>query len=297
MESQIRDQVDEAYQASNLENFLTSFTDATAFSARGIGVDYGSTPTGFMAGIAANVAAAGSDDVFEDGRPTAGLAANLALMVGLNLKKLDLPKWSIYANGFYRSGSTDDLEGSITSAGAHVQYRIIDAADTKGGSKAVQWLGLNLTSGIELTRWSLNSKPDGIPTDLDVVGSGDSAQVVLNSIGNFDLTSTATTIPIEATTGFRIAVLMSVYFGVGTDISVGKSTLDASLSGQLTAQGQNQNLGTVTLDADGEGDASPAAIRGLVGVQANITALKIFAQANLSAIPAASIAFGVRFVL
>ncbi len=297
MEDQVRDQVDEAYQASDLKGFLQSFTDATSFSARGIGVDYGSTPEGFMAGIAANVAAAGSDDVFEDGRPTSGLAANLALMVGFNGKKLDLPKWSVYVNGFYRSGSTDDLEGNITSAGAHVQYRIIDAADTKGGSKAVQWLGLNLTSGIELTRWSLNTKPSGIPTDLDIAGAGNNASLVLSSIGNFDLTSTATTIPLEATTGFRIAVLMSVYFGVGTDISVGKSTLDADLSGQFVAEGQTQSLGTVNLTADGEGDASPAAIRGLVGVQANITALKIFAQANLSAIPAASIAFGVRFVL
>lgn len=293
---QVRGEVDEAYQASNIKGFLKSFTDATAFSARGIGVDYASVPTGFMAGIAANVAAAGDDEVFDDGRPTAGLAANLAVMVGLNLKKWDLPKWSLYANGFYRKGSTDELRGGITSAGAHVQYRLIDAADTDGASKAVRWIGLSVTSGIELTRWNLETKSGGIETDLDVIGTGENADVVLNSVGQFDLTSTATTIPIEVTTGLRLAVLATVYAGVGTDITVGKSTVDAGLSGQLTAR-DDRDLGTVTISGDGEGSASPAAFRALVGAQLNLTALKIFAQANVSAVPAASIAFGLRFVL
>ncbi len=293
---QVREDVDRAYQASNLKSFLRSFTDATAFSARGIGVDYGSVPTGFMAGIAANVAAAGDDDVFEDGRPTAGLAANVAVMLGLNLKNWDLPKWSFYVNGFYRKGSTDQLTGGITSAGAHVQYRIIEAANTDGASKAVRWLGLTLTSGIEFTRWNLETKPDGVETDVDIIGSGANADLVVSSTGRFDLTSTATTVPIEVTTGFRLAVLASVYFGVGTDLSVGESTVDAGLSGTITTN-DNRDLGTVAVNGSGDGSASPAALRALVGAQLNLTALKIFAQANLSAVPAASIAFGLRFVL
>ncbi len=295
LSAQVKAGVEEAYQTNNVEGFLQDFTDATAFSTRGIGVDYGSTPRSVMFGFAANVAAAGDKTVFDEAHPTAGLAANLAVMVGLNLDRWKLPRWSLYANGFYRKGSTDQLKGDITSLGAHVQYRVIPAQAGGGGATVVRWLGLNVTSGAELTKWNLRTQSAGIDTDVAIAGNAQSGQVVLNSTGKFDLTSTAVTVPVELTTAIQIAVLASVYAGVGVDFTAGKSTVAASLAGTLN-ESTHPDLGTVAITADGTGNASPAAPRALVGVQFNLTALRIFAQANLSATPAASVAFGIRLV-
>jgi hypothetical protein len=294
--AQIKEQVDGAYQTANVDGFLRAFTDATSFSARGIGVDYASAPTGFLVGIAANVAAAGNGDVRNEDHPTAGLAANLAIMAGLNLKGSGLPKWTLFANGFYRGGAADRLDGTIISAGAHVQYRLVDPTSTQGTTgSAVRWLGLSLTTGIEYTRWNLGLGSDTLDTDLDV-GEGAAAQTLaLASAGRFDLRSNAVTIPFEATTGLRIAVLASVYIGAGIDLTRGNSTVEANLNGTLRTS-DNRDVGTVAITGNGDNTGSPGSARILAGAQLNLANFKIFVQASASATPAASVAFGLRFV-
>lgn len=74
--AQIRSRVDDIYQTANIDDFLEAFTDATSFSARGIGADYASAPRGFIAALAANISAAGDEDIRSEERPTAGVAAN-----------------------------------------------------------------------------------------------------------------------------------------------------------------------------------------------------------------------------
>ena len=293
--AQIKADVDDSYNTGNVDGFLRSFSDATSFSARGIGVDYASTPVGFLVGFAVNVAAAGNTDITDNDAPTAGIAANLAVMAGLNLTKWDLPKWTVFANGFYQSAETDELDGNILSLGGHLQYRLIDPTKHSGGGSAVRWLGISLTSGFEFTRWKLGVAGASLDTELDVGGSGGSATLNLSQTGRYDLKTTAITVPFEASTGFRIALLLSVYGGVGIDLTGGKSTLDTNLDGTITTQ-DNQNVGTVQVVADGENTGSPATGRVFAGAQLNLWKLKLFVQANASQTPAASVALGFRIV-
>lgn len=65
--AQVKAEIDDAYQTSNIDSFLSDFVDATSFSARGIGVDYASLPKGFVAGFAVNLAAAGDQPVEAEG--------------------------------------------------------------------------------------------------------------------------------------------------------------------------------------------------------------------------------------
>ncbi|MCW5806910.1 MAG: hypothetical protein KIT31_31415 [Deltaproteobacteria bacterium] len=296
MAAQIKEQIDSIYQTGNVDGFLRAFTDATSFSARGIGVDYASAPTGFLVGIAANVAAAGNGDLRGEERPTAGLAANLAIMAGLNLKPWGLPKWTVFGNGFYRGGAAARLDGTITSAGAHVMYRIAEPTSTEGATgSAVRWLGLSLTTGIEYTRWQLGLGGDSIDTNLDVGEGSAATTLALAASGRFDLRSNAVTIPIEATTGLRIAVLASVYVGAGIDLTRGNSTVEANLNGTLLTS-DNRDVGTVAITGNGDNTGSPGSARLIAGAQLNLANLKLFVQASASATPAASVAFGLRFV-
>ena len=98
----IKGKVDDAYQTNNVQGFLRSFTDATGFSQRGLGVDYVSVPGSFIIGIAANAAVATDKLVTSSDRPTSGGAAvNFGAMIGSNLGGFGLPRWTIYGNGFY----------------------------------------------------------------------------------------------------------------------------------------------------------------------------------------------------
>ena len=120
---------------------------------------------------------------------------------------------------------------------------------------------------------------------------GVSDPLTLTSMGKFDLSSTAGTIPIELTTGLRIALLVSIYAGVGFDITGGKSTVDGDLTGTMTTPDKT-NIGTVHITETGSNTSSPGQFRGLAGVQVNLWKVKVYAQANVSQIPAASL--GVR---
>ena len=295
LQMRIKDQVDTAYDTANVNKFLRSFGDATTFAQRGIGVDYMSLPGSFMLGVGAQVGIASSDELTLDSRPTAGGGAvNASIMIGYNLKEQGAPRWTLFANGFYEKGDTDQLNGNIATGGFHIQYRLAEPQVDEGvGAAIVRWGGLDLTTGIEFTRWSFGANQT-ITQQYQVQGVSD--PLTLTSMGRFDLSSTAGTIPIELTTGLRIALLVSIYAGVGFDITGGKSTVDADLNGTMTTPDKT-NIGNVHITETGSNTSSPGQLRGLAGVQINLWKLKVYGQANVSQIPAASLGFGVRLVL
>src|SRR3954469_57226 len=58
----IQTRINDAYDTNNVDGFLRSFTDATAFSMRGLGVDYMSMPKNLILGVGANFAVSASGD-------------------------------------------------------------------------------------------------------------------------------------------------------------------------------------------------------------------------------------------
>lgn len=294
--TQIQDQVNAAYDANNVDGFIRSFADATGFSTRGLGVDYVSMPSNLILGIGANFAVAASGDFNGAQRPTSGLAANIGFMAGYNLANQGAPRWTVFANGFYRNASLNSLRGGIATAGLHAQYRLIQPQQDAGvTTQALRWIGLDLTSGLEFTRWSLGVDRD-ITTDFSVDGTNGSEALTLQSTGTFDLSSTALTLPVEVTTGIRIALLVSVYVGAGVDFTASSGSLTTNLTGTLLTSDQ-KNIGTTTLTGGGSNSGSPVAERVLAGAQLNLWKLKVYVQLNASATPAASLGAGIRGVL
>ena len=294
--SRMQSAINDAYGATNVDGFIRSFADATAFSMRGLGVDYASDPNSLVLGVGVNFAVAASEQVNATERPTAGLTPNIGFMAGLNLAGQGAPRWTIFGNGFYRNGSTEDLRGGILSAGLHVQYRLVNPQKDVGiETKALRWIGIDLTGGLELTRWTLHVD-DQITTEFGVTGTNGNASLVLDSTGTFNLSSTAITVPVEVSTGVRIALLVSIYVGAGVDFTAGKGSLDTNLAGTLfTSDGRP--VGTTTITGGGDENASPFAARILAGVQINLSKIKLYTQVNGSATPAASVGFGIRGVL
>jgi hypothetical protein len=293
---QMQGAINEAYGANNVDGFLRSFADATAFSMRGLGIDYASDPSSIVVGVGANFAVAASDQVTARDRPTAGLGANLAFMGGYNLASQGAPRWTLFGNGFYRKGSTTSLRGGILSAAAHVQYRFTNPQpDDRTTTKVLRWTGIDITAGLEFTRWSLGVADD-IATELHIGGPGGNARIILDSTGTFDLHSTATTVPLELSTGVRIALLVSMYIGVAADLTIGSGRLTADLDGTIYAS-DGRVIGTSAIAGGGDASASVFAPRMLAGAQLNLWKLKLYTQVNASTTPAASLGFGIRGVL
>jgi hypothetical protein len=292
--SRIQTRINDAYDTNNVDGFLRSFTDATAFSMRGLGVDYVSMPKNLMLGVGVNFAVAASGDFNAEERPTAGLAPNIGFMAGLNLSEYGSPRWTLFGNGFYRTGSTRSLRGGITSAGLHAQYRVVLPQEDAGAATVLRWTGIDVTSGFEFTRWSLGVDDD-ITTSFAVDGSSGSARLVLDSTGTFDVRSTAMTIPVDVTTGMRIALLVSLYVGAGIDLTASTGKLTTSLDGNLLTDDM-RSVGTATMTGNGDNSGTPFSGRVLAGVQLNLWKLKIYTQVNASP-NAANVGAGIRGVL
>jgi hypothetical protein len=305
LEGKLETKIAEVYNAARVEEYLRAFSNATSFSNRGIGVDYASNGKSLTIGVAGNVALSATDlDINQDANeyPVGGVAPNLTIMAGLNLSRWNLPKLTLFANGFYRKASLNQLDGSIANLGVHAQYKVLGKPTTGKKSLLLQWGGLDLTAGAEYTKWSLGIG-DTFTSDFPLEGSGGTTTVTAtaDTSGRFDLTSSALVFPIEATTSLRFLYVLSVFGGVGFDVQSGSSTADASLEATMTVPdengGQDIELGTATVTANGEAGPSVGRLRALAGLQVNFWKLKLFFQGNLIPLDTASVAFGLRFVL
>ena len=157
----------------------------------------------------------------------------------------------------------------------------------------MQWIGLDLTSGLELTRWSLGAaKP--ITTKFTLHGSQGSRNLTLVSTGVLSLVADTLTIAVEVSSGFRLGAL-AVYAGGGIDFSVGSSTLGATLDGDMSITQDGTDVGHVDIAASGSNTPTPVNLRGFGGLQLDVPYVSLFVQADATpSAVAASLGLRVR---
>ncbi len=299
-QTSLNDKLSDAFDTFRPKEYLRAVSDAVAFSNRGIGVDYASGSKRFEVGVAGNVSLALGDQglgEIDADRPVAGVAPNFSLMVGWNLEEFGYPAVTVFGNGFHHSADIGDFNGSATNAGAHAQVRLFR---NRGGGNLRKlvflWGGVDITSGIEYTRLSLSLQNE-IDTKLPIDGNMP-LDVLLTSRGKYDLTATALTLPIEATTSVRAFYFFWLYGGVGADLQLGGSSVDAQLDGTMVATDPNTQqeveVGTATVQVSEDSGPSIGKLRFLAGLQAEVLFAKVFVQANLLPDRGAGVAFGVR---
>lgn len=300
LERQLTDELQSAFDILRLPNFLQAFSDAASFSNRGIGVDYAANTKGLIVGVAGAVGVGVSDSIENEAadQPAAGVAPNISIMLGMNMQKLlEQPQLTLFVNGFHRKGSYEQLDASITSVGAHAQYKLLRNRDRTNANLVFLWGGIDLTGGLEYSRLGL-SLSDTLETEMGVEGDQGQALVTMRSQGRYDMTASALTVPLEVTTNVRVLYLVSLYGGAGFDLQLGGSDLEANLDGTLIGNdpqdGSETILGTGSVRISESNGPSTGRVRGLLGVQLNIWRLKTFVQLNAMPARAASVAFGAR---
>ena len=295
LQAQLESQVAEAFNVAQPKEYLRALADAQAFSNSGLGVDYASNPTLFSAGLAAKFAVATGDEglgeYYED-RPVAGVAPNISLMAGLNLGLIGIDWLTLYANYFRQGQKIEQLDGYLQNFGFHAQVKFFrpegDAAEY-----VFQWGGLDLTLGYEWSRLKTElsetldtTTPLAGDTVDPTTGEPIEADAVFSGIGTFNITTTASNIPFELTTNFRLLYFATLFFGLGYDVYLGDGEMEIDLTGDLTATNplddSEVDLGTASVVVTDTGEPSSGVFRLILGLQANISIVKVFVQANIA---------------
>lgn len=306
IEAQLATEVKRAFNAATPrapQEYLRSLADAQAFSNKGLGVDYASSPESFVLGAAVGVSLSlgdrGLGEIDAD-QPVAGVAPNMTVMAGLNFDMIGLPWLTVYGNFFYLDYQYEQLTAEVRNFGLHAQLSIFkpegDALEL-----LFQWGGFLITTGFEWSYLGLTLQ-DELETELPLQGAIASLDAKLISTGTFRIQTTANMIPIELTTAIRFLYIAGLYIGVGFDAQLGDAEMSIELQGNMTAthptDGSTIDLGTLeikAIDSTAEtGKPSEMRIRFLAGAQVNLSVVKLFVQVNLVPELAVSAAAGLR---
>jgi hypothetical protein len=284
------DKFNALFQTANLPALLSSFASTTGIADRGLGVSYAVTSNQMMVGIVANGAIPTSAVLSSNDNVIGGFVFNFAVMAGANLGRWNLPRWTVFVNGFYAQAGYHELEGHLTTGGAHLQYHALDGTH----SGPVRWTGVDITTGLELAKWTISTSRNSLPINFTVNNpAGDSEHLTFNAMGVMNVEANSLAVPIEVTTGVRLGGLLTFYGGGGIDLTQATATIDVQLDGQLIIRDNQEYVGDAHVSASGQASPGSVTVHGLLGLQLDVPHANIYAQGIVTP-DDEGVAFGVR---
>jgi hypothetical protein len=281
--------------------YTDAMSNAAVMTGKGLGVDYASDMELFMVGARVGVGVDVGDQSFGDliggdidAEQISGFGAGVALAGGLNLGMFDwsdedpeaLFKWSdmnLFFNLFKYSHDKDEISADITNFGVHLQYKLMDA--TTFVPFVFTWTGVQITTGYEYSSFNVGVNYTLTENFEDTVDIGGSRSVTSSFEGTAGVNAEVTThsIPIEVSTGMQLLYFMTLYGGLGTDISFGSASVNASVDGTVDAAVGGAGItgnagGTAALDLGVDGGPDAFLFRSFVGFQLNAWIAKLNIQ-------------------
>lgn len=281
--------------------YTDAMANAAVISGKGLGVDYASDMELFMVGARVGVGLDVGNNTFSDvtsgdldAEQISGFGAGVALAGGLNLGMFDWSeedpeawfKWSnmnLFFNIFKYDYNKDDITAETTTFGIHLQYKLIEA--TTYIPFVFTWTGVQITTGYEYSNLNVGvakSLTESYTDSVAISGLG-SRDVSASFTGDAGITVDVTThsIPIEVSTGMQLLYFLTMYGGLGTDISFGSASAVATISGTVDATvsgGVGNAGGTADFDLGVDGGPDAFLFRSFVGLQLNAWIAKINVQ-------------------
>ncbi len=270
-----KDQIDELYKVSRIDQLLRAFADTTSFSQRGLGIDYDVDPGDILVG-AAVAGIHGDVAIGTTNKLLGGSIINYSAHGGVNLGRWAHPRWTVFASGFYQTQTIHGLTGRLLTFGGHVQYQAVPARGT-----SVRWTGVAATSGLEYARLTMGTS-NSIESHFTAQGPSEHATIHMSSTGTLDVLTSTVTIPVEVTTGVRLGGVLAMYAGGGIDLTTGDSTITAQLNSVLSINSDHLPVGDAVITGSGENSASPVNVHALAGVAVHTRHVRVFLQGALA---------------
>ena len=295
IESDIESTFGDYLKLDEQQAYLNHMAAASAMAVKGMGADYATNPQRFVLGGSVGTALSGDGFGFTPGDgplPSGGFAFQASVLAGLNLGAFSkdesfLRRVMIYGSGLTAKTKTGAFEARTWHVAGHGQLKLIRPKKHEG---LVEWGGLDLTSGVELTNTTLHLA-QGLPLNLD-------QDIRWDPVGSYDITTDAYSIPVELSTNLRV-VVATVYLGAALDITQSATAdSDIELGGAVRYEGDPpSDLGSVQLSMKGQGDASGFNGRAFGGLQFNIFFVKLYGQLNVGINETVGGHFGLRIAM
>ena len=280
------------YQTQHLSDLLRAFANTAAFSDRGLGADYQADPNTWMIGTAATGALANDVALGGSSHVVYGAVVNIGVVAGTSLARWNAPRWQAFLAGSYEQTTIHGLEGSLVTAGAHAQYKLMAATEPA----TVRWTGLDVTSGLEISRWDIDEvQPITINFKLRGTTPDQLKVIDMASNGTLAVSARTYTVPIELTTGVRLWRVLAVYGGGGLDLTLGSSQISAMLDGTMTMNSDHEPIGTAVITGTGTGGPDLVSVHALTGLELHTRYFRMFLQGALAPGEEA-LTFGLRVV-
>ncbi len=288
----LEDRINNEFPDVDVDDYLTGTANSFAFSASGLGVDYSDNMSLFMVGLQLGIAAdttLGFSDLFDEpeSKDTRGVGANASLSFGLNLKLLpfnigpiNTDKMKVFVNlgSIDNSDLVEKTKVKASTFGMHLQYKLLDDISVAG--PLARWEGVNVTLGFQATKFDISVTET---VEETVTESGVSAS--FSGPVTFRAKGSTFNVPLEVSTGARVAYVLSVYGGLGLDLRVGEADGSGTGGGQVTAENPitaETESADAILNISKSSDADAGGARIFGGAQLNLSLLKVFIQAQKS---------------
>ena len=281
---ELRDQLDGAMSADlkldGQSEFLAQMSRANLMSMKGMGADYASNPQRFVLGGSVGTAVNSAGARFgrgDEGLPSGGFAFQAAILAGLNFgaftdnDKSAARRFVLYVDGMTANTQLEPFRAKFLNLGTHLQIKLVGSA---GDAKAVEWGGLDLTGGYELSHYELDlHQPLPVP-------SGD---LTWDADGTLSVVSDGSSVPIELSSNLRL-VVATLFLGGAADLHMrSEAASEISLGGpiQVDVEGEERKIGDAEVRLENRGGEVDMTGRIFGGAQVELWVVKVYGHLNV----------------
>lgn len=228
---------------SKIERYLQGIGQANTMSMKGSGSFYNHNINNFAVGINTSVSTDMGDQSFSsvyngniDAEKINGIAINPSLSLAFNSNSKKSIRFYMINLGYYvNSKMSSGIASKHINFGFHIQNKIINKIPTPLG--IMVWNGVDLTYGIEHVFLDISltknfSKSIEKTTSIPSIPGGNNIKVVGTVSGPYTvgIKSSSTSIPLEISTGYKLAQFFNQYIGLGIDLTFAKTQTYANAS-------------------------------------------------------------------
>ena len=131
---------------------------------------------------------------------------------------------------FTLPGLVDGLSFKTTTVGVTANYQLLPSL---GIAKIIVWRGINLGSGIIFNNSRLEYS---LPLDPMSQDMGGGVSLAVDPTIKLNMKINTVTVPLEAMTALKL-LIFNIPFGVGADVSFGKSNIGIGLDAEINTEG------------------------------------------------------------
>ncbi len=278
LKRQIEASVNENLPEADASTYLQGTADANALSSSLVGVDYANEAKTFLLspniGAGVNLGEYQLGDLLTGdvkGKNLRGLGATPSLLLGLNLAKLGLKKyskWRLFLNFGQLKPKSDTFNLEVITYGLHVRYRIFKPK-AWWGTRLLRWNGLHFSTGVQSQSLKVNYSER---KNEDFTVSGQTASIDGDIVAQVE--SETLSVPLELSSGIQFLYLFTFFAGIGINYYQGETSARAGGDLPITSSIPGSQL-TGVLRLGEKARPEEFGARTFAGLQINLPAVKL----------------------